>query len=183
MKPINKDTWDNAVEYGDFERLPAGGYVCAITDASDVPDKEYLEITYDIAEGVYADFYSDEWGKEHPWAHRFVRSYKEKAMGMMKGFLKAVDESNGTDFSSTVTKGLDEHKLIGKLVGLILREEEYESNRGDIRTRLIVHKTVSIDTVRSGNFKIPDIKRLNGAPAPESVVPGFGPVTDNDMPF
>lgn len=183
MKPINKDTWDNAKEYSDFEKLPAGGYVCAIMNVEDFPEKEYLAITYDIAEGDYADYYSDDWGKEHPYAHRFVRSYKEKAMGMMKGFLKAVDESNGTNFGESITTGLDEHRLVGRLVGLILREEEYESNRGDIRRRLAVHRAVSIDTIRSGNYKVPDLKRLDCNTDTPQTPAGFEPVSVDDMPF
>lgn len=182
MKPINRSTWNDAAVYNDFQRLPSGGYVCRITAVTDVADKEYLAITYDITEGDYADYYSDDWGKEHPYAHRFIRSYRDKALGMFKGFLKAVDESNGTDFGATVTDGLDEKKLVGKVVGLILREEEYESNRGDIRTRLSVHRAVSTDTIRSGNYKVPDVKRLDGgAPAP-SAPAGFE-LSEDDMPF
>ncbi len=180
MKAINENTWNNAVEYGDFEKLPAGGYVCVIKAVEDVPDKEYLYITYDIAEGRYAFFYADDWGRDNAWAHRFIRSYKESAIGMFKGFLKAVDESNKTNFSEQITAGFNEHQLVGKLVGLILAEEEYESNRGDIRKSLVVHRIVPIEKIRTGDYRVPGLKRLevkNTSPA------GFVPGSDNDLPF
>ena len=104
MKPLGKQYSDaEARGDGGFERLPAGGYVCKITDVEGVAAKGYLALTFDIAEGDRKGFYSDEWGLSHPYAHRFILSYKESALGMFKGRLKAIDESNGTDF----VKGFD----------------------------------------------------------------------------
>ena len=45
-------------EGGSFGNLPEGGYVCVITKVTDKPDKEYLEIEYDIAEGDFAGWWS-----------------------------------------------------------------------------------------------------------------------------
>ena len=180
MKAINKSTWDNAAEYSDYTKLPAGGYVCSITDVEDVSEKEYLSITYDIAEGIYADYYSNEWGRSNPWTHRFIRSYKDSAVGMLKGFLKAVDDSNGTSFATEVTSGFDEHRLLGRQVGLILREEEYESNHGDIRTRLSVYRVVSVDMIRKGDYTVPAVKRLEV----KTVTPmGFFKSDNDELPF
>ena len=41
MKKIN---WKNVEEAKEFEKLPAGGYICGITAVEDVPEKEYLRI-------------------------------------------------------------------------------------------------------------------------------------------
>lgn len=167
MKPLGKQYSDaEARGDGGFERLPAGGYVCKITAVEDVTEKDYLSIVFDIAEGDRKGFYSDEWGQNHPYAHRFILSYKESALGMFKGRLKAIDESNCTEFVKEAVAGLKEQQLVGKLVGLVIGYEEYASDRGDTRTRTYVKSVLSVDKIRSGDFKVPELKRLEGAAAP-----------------
>lgn len=149
MKETN---WRNAKTN---DRLPAGGYVCRIEDVQDNPDKEYLYIEFDIAEGEYKGYYSQLASSFGFWGGRFYRSYKDKALGMFKGFLLAVEESNdGYKFNN------DESTLVGKLVGLILREEEYIGNDGNIKTRLKVSNVKNADAIRDGKFKVPPLKKL-----------------------
>ena len=186
MRPLGKAYKDAEASTGEFRKLPAGGYVAKITAVEDVDDKSYLRITFDIAEGEFEAFYSDEWGKGHPYAHQFVRSYKEGALGMFKGFLKAIDESNGTKYEAQAEKGFAENNLVGKFVGVLIGYEEYQSTRGDIRQRTTVTGTRSIATIREGRFKVPELKTLDTpaqAPAYESPVDGFTAVNDNDLPF
>lgn len=183
MRPLGKAYKDAEASTGDFKRLPAGGYIAKITAVEDKDDKEYLNITFDIAEGEFKGFYSDEWGKEHPYAHTFVRSYKEKALGMFKGFLKAVDESNGTQFEKRAEKGFPEQELVGKVVGILIGYEEYTSNRGDVRERTTVTGTRTVETIRSGNYKVPELKKLQQSAPAQSPVPGFEAVKDEDLPF
>lgn len=166
MKPLGKQYNDVAASSDSFDRLPAGGYVCKIIAVEDVTAKDYLNIIYDIAEGDYKGFYGDEWGKDHPFAHRFFMSYKESALGMFKGRLRAIDESNGTEFAKEAVAGLKEQQLVGKMVGLVIGYEEYDSDRGDTRTRNYVKSVLSVDKIRSGDFKVPELKRLEGAAAP-----------------
>lgn len=168
---------------GDFEKLPPGGYVCTIKKVINREDKSYLQIVYDIREGQYADFYNDEWGKDNEWAHTCYHSYTDKAYGIFKGFLKSVDESNNTDFAAQAEFGLDEQRLIGKAIGYIIGEEEYESNTGEVRTSLKVRRTVPIQTIREGTFKHPELKKLkkqDDAPAPS--IPAT-PLKADDLPF
>ena len=183
MKALGKAYKDAEASTGDFKRLPAGGYIAKITAVEDKADKEYLNITFDIAEGEFAAFYSDEWGKEHPYAHSFVRSYKEKALGMFKGFLRSVDESNGTKFESRAEKGFPEGELVGKVVGLLIGYEEYRTNRGDIGQHTRVTSTRSVETIRSGNFKVPELKALGETQTANSPVAGFEQVNEEDLPF
>lgn len=170
---------------GDFERLPAGGYVCRIIEATDYPngneysDKPYLNIVYDIAEGEYAQFYSDEWGKENKWAHEVRQYYTQASLGIFKGFLKAVDISNGTAFEAAAETGLDERKLVGLLIGLIIGEEEYESNDGSIKTRLRVRGARPIQNIREGKFKQPELKKL----PVDDTIPATPSLNESDLPF
>lgn len=184
MKALGKNYKDTEASSDTFERLPVGGYVCRIKAVEDVTAKEYLSVIYDIAEGEHKGFYSDDWSDQHPFAHRFVLSYKETALGMFKGRLKAIDASNGTDFEQQAVNGFNERELIGKLVGLIIGEEEYESDRGEVKTRLAVRSVVSVDRIRSGDFKIPEVKKLKAkAEAPTDGFTSFTGIDESNIPF
>lgn len=180
MKPINN--WENVeAQTGDFKKLPAGGYIAVIKAVADKADKEYLEVIYDIAEGEFKGFYGDDFGTKNPWSHRMIRSYKEKAAGMFKGFTEAVEASN-----KKYKWDWDESKLVGKLVGIVLGEVEYEKTNGEVGKRLEVRSIKTVQDIKDGNYNVPDVKKLEGsasAPDPESPVEGFSGLADNDIPF
>lgn len=169
----------------DFVKLPPGGYVCRILSATDhnTEEKPYLEIVYDIAEGEHAGYYSDDWGKENTWAHSTRWYYTKAALGMFKGNLRAVDESNGTSFETAAMTGIDERRLAGCLVGIILGEEEYESNTGDVRTRLRVRRAVPAPQIREGRFKQPELKKLATAEADPIIPSKPDTFNESDLPF
>ena len=194
MKPLGKLYADATASTGDFQRLPAGGYIVKIQAVEDVPAKEYLRITFDIVEGEFKGFYANT-DADHEYLHQFISSYKEKAMGMFKGFLKNVDTSNNTSFEAQAEKGFDERQLVGKLVGIILGYEEYENNRGDVATRARIN-TRAVEVIRAGRFNVPELKKLvngSGKPAattapaaatgPGTALPEFQQITDDDIPF
>ena len=138
----------NVQEAGEFDRLPAGAYVCVIRDVEDFPQKEYLKVTYDIAAGKYAGYY-DKTRADHPdwaWTGAYVKSYKTKALPMFKRFCSAVSKSNGNFVFDGNTVNADERTLIGKKVGLVMQEEEYYGNDGSKKTRLIVARECPIDS-------------------------------------
>ena len=169
----------------DFVRLPAGGYVCRIISAKDHDEHEtdgkpYLEIIYDIAEGEHAGYYADEWGRVNTWAHSVRWYYTKNALGLFKGNLKAVDESNGTSFEVSALTGIDERKLAGCLVGMIIGEEEYESNDGSVRTRLRARSTRPAAQIREGRFKQPELKKIANE---EPVYVPPTPTGEDDLPF
>lgn len=182
MKALGDEYKQAEATGGDFERLPAGGYVCRILSVEDVnTEKPYLSVIYDIAEGDYQGFYSDDWGKKNEWAHESRHYYTQKSFGMFKGFLKAVDESNGINLEPTAEYGLDERDLVGRLVGYVIGEEEYEGNDGTVKTRLKVRNVKSIQAIREGRFKMPELRKLDGGSA--VIPPAPSPVNDDDLPF
>lgn len=168
----------NVQEASDFQKPGAGAYICNITKVQDVPvdpstgKGDYLKIWYDIAEGEFKGYYGD-MRKEHPgWDYvgSYMRSYKEKALGMFKRFCTSVSESNaGYEFGSA--RNMDESTLVGKKVGLVFREEEYVSNAGEIKTRLQVFKEFPIDKL--ADQKVPDKKVLDDAQKPAADVGDF----------
>lgn len=168
--------------------LPAGGYVIRITRVDNIQANSYLLMEYDIAEGEHAGHYKDLSDRFGFWGGSFVRSYKPKAAGFFKGFLDAVEASNPGVVLAT-ENGVDESRLNGLLVGVVLREEEYIKNNGELGTRLRVKDVISADRIRKGDFIVPEKKVLSEKPASAPAVldttaanVDFEAVTE-DLPF
>lgn len=183
MKNIN---WNNVQEASDYKTLPVGAYIAVIVAAEDVPEKEYLNLYWDVAEGEFKDHFREmtrsmkERGKldtgKWAWGGIVKKSYKETALPYFKAFLTAVEQSNpGYKFAN------DEKTLRGKLVGVVLGEEEYAANDGSVKTKLVVNRFTSVSKIREGDFEIPPKKLLNGSSASAAY---SAPVSDNDdLPF
>ena len=79
---------------------------------------------------------------------------------------------------------MTEYTLEGKLIGLVLAEEEYRKNNGSDGTRLYVANIRSVEKIRKGDFIVPPKKLLQeSGSAGEN---GFYPtkdVEDDDVPF
>lgn len=148
----------NVQEAGEFKRPTPGAYVCSITAVTDVPDKEYLQIQYDIIEGEFKGYYS-QMRKDHAdWSGvgTYYKSYKPKALGMFKRFCSAVSKSNGK-YVFDGNANADEKTLVGKKIGLVLQEEQYYGNDGNLKTRLIVNRECAVADVPTQ--KIPELKK------------------------
>ena len=155
---MKKQNWDDIQEAADFDKPKPGAYIVKIMGVEDSESKEYLKLEYDFAEGEYKGYYSDLFGSRGFWGGSFIRSYKEKALPFFKAFKTALENSNrGYIF--------DEDRLNdmrGKLVGVVLGEEEYTANNGSIKVRLYVAETRSVEAIRGGDFKVPEFKSLSG---------------------
>jgi hypothetical protein len=109
------------------------------------------------------------------------RSYKEKALGMFKSFLSALEKSNPT-FKADGFDG-DERKLVGLLIGIVLGYEEYQKNDGTIGIRTYVRTVTSADKIRKKEFKVPDLKKLTTSTATPQPAPAASAYEDEDLPF
>ena len=156
------DNWENIQESTSFKRLPVGGYQAKILNVEDHPDKEYLKIYFDITsgdeKGYFKKAYDADARKDKKWpnAGSFIRSYKDSAASMFKGFTVAVEKSN-----KGYVWNFDEKSLVGKTVGLVVGEEEYQNQKGAIRVRNYVAAVRSIDVIKSGEFETPELKKLD----------------------
>lgn len=147
--------WEEVKESTGGEKLPNGCYVGKIVSAVDYPSKEYVKMEIDIAEGDFADHFS-----ERGWNGRFwYASYKESALGMFKSMFLRVEESNpGWKFNG------DEHdagQFRGKLVGIVLHDEEYEKD-GEVKISQKIGDLVAAQDVRNGSAKPMKDKLLSG---------------------
>ena len=185
MKPINNFDTVQATT-GEFKRPTPNGYICKITLADDYPfdantgKGDYLKIEYDIASGEFKDYYTEQhnrFGGDF-WAATMFRSYKEKALGMFKHFTNCVENSN-----AGYTWAWDEKSLVGKFIGLVLGEEEYQNNAGEIKTKLVVSQVKTVEDIKNCNFKVPVPKKLvHESPAN---IDDFIPMDNaiDDLPF
>lgn len=184
MKPITNIA--QVQEAGENTKLPAGGYVCKYTKVEDNEEKSYLYMEFDIAEGDFKDYYKDLEERLDFWGGRCYRSYKENALPMFKRMCSAVTKSN-KKFIFDGNEHCDEQTLVGKLIGMILGEEEYVGNDGSIKKRLYVARECSADDIREGKFKVPALKALEGSTTPATPVDdGFMNIpagTDEETPF
>ena len=150
--------WTDVEESTPFEKLPAGAYVVTITDVEDVAEKEYLNIVFDVREGEYAGFYSDDFGRNNPWAHRFVRSYKETAEGMFKAFLTRLEESNRGFSVAAWQRTCDPRAFIGLEVGIVLQIELWTNDKGEDKSRMECVGVYAAQDIRNGDYKLPPVK-------------------------
>lgn len=141
----------NAAVPGGGMRLPAGGYVIKIQSVNDNANQEYLEITYDIAEGEYAGHYAD----AESWKHTFRRWYGEKSKSFFKQFLQALEESNANFDIAIWQKTANPFELEGLILGSIWQNEKYTNNKGEDKERLIFYAAIPADKVRAGAFDVP----------------------------
>jgi hypothetical protein len=185
MKQIN-DFENVKAASGEFSRPTAGGYVVELLMVKDVPLNEntgkgdYLKIDYDICQGEFAGYYTkqnERWGGD--WFANFIRSYKETAAGMFKHFINCVEESN-----TGYKWAWDEQSLVHKYVGVVLGEEEYEKRDGSIGVKLVVKDIKTVEQIKNGDFKVPNIKKVERVEKRTDTATAFEEiVTDDDLPF
>lgn len=202
-KPQN---WENVQAARERVPLPAGAYLIKIIDAKqeDVTAKDdpgtvlfsVLKIGLDITEGEFAGYYQNDYSAQQKEDKRWkgvLRQYLPKDDGTekdgwtasaLKALVEAVEESNpGFHFD------WDEKKLKGKLAGCLFRSEEWAfDGRTGWTTRPL--KLISVETLRSGKYRLPKEKPLpeNKRPVSIDIAPDnqdFTPVSadDEDLPF
>lgn len=160
MRKVNN--WAEIKESTGFKRLAPGGYICAIKNVTDVEEKEYLKIEFDIIEGddkgYFTKQYNDDTRQDKKWpnAGTMYRSYKESALPMFKGFITSVEKSN-----KNFTWDWDESKLKNKFFGAVIGEEEYLNQKNEKRVRNRVASVHSVETIKNGDFEIPEMKKLD----------------------
>lgn len=176
-KPTNYDNVESVGYGSERKRLVPGGYVIRIESVEDVEDREYIKMEYEIAEGEFKDYAAGVMERAGFNPLKFVRSYKDSAAGMFKGFLTALESENPGFVWNWDAKSVA--NLRGKVLGAILREEEYAKTNGEIGTRFSVFRIIPVADVRSGNFRVPDTKKL----PVENPTNAFAPYEADDTPL
>lgn len=174
---------------GEFSKMGAGGYVCRVQAVRTrgqgygglvdyVADKQYVKLIFDVDEGEHAGRFSDEYwaGEDKDWGHTFYLSWKN--LGAFKNAIQCLDESN-PGFDAYAAADAEQWGLfIGKQLGLVFGEEEYTANDGTIKTKLTLPRIKSVQDIRDGRFKVPELKKLQASTAAPAAA-----ANDDDVPF
>ena len=180
---IKPDGYDDVqgILPGEFRRLPAGGYVCQIAGASTSRSRvgnNMLVLLLDIAEGENAGFFMVDYlerQKKNPEASwptsgTYWQNTEGNGTKFFKGLMQLVEECNpGYEWD------FNEVGLIGKKLGVIFREEEYEGSDGKARMSLKPFTFCTVDAIHNGEFKAPEPKLLSRPPGTE--------IDEKDIPF
>lgn len=169
MLNIDNKKWEEteAIEYGEYETLELGGHACIIRNAdiyrSEQSGNESLRVQVDIdtsdkQAGFFKKQFDNDTRSDKKWSNGATKyfSLKEENLGMLKGLITAVENSNsGFKFD------MDESKLKGKKVAGVFGWEEYEKQDG---TTGVATKLVQIRSLDKLNeIKIPRVKKLDGS--------------------
>ena len=145
-KPSN---YDNINENGASRKLPMGAYVCIIRKVTDVTDKQYLQIDYDVCEGEYKGIAVDAYEAWGTWNHSFRVYYTEKSMWRLKKFITRVERTN-PNFTFDWSKP---ECLVNKGIGLIIGIRQYYSNKdGSLKEALDVQDFCTATEIREDNL-------------------------------
>lgn len=179
-----------------FDVLPAGGYIARIIDVDDRTWSGHSEpahlIHMDIAEGEYMALYqkNNQGADKDRWlSYWFAEPDKNSPdwlLSKVGGIQTSLAESNDK------VNLADPHSWKGKYVGVVVGEEEYESeSTGNVYTRPYVNYICSTGRIRTGEnqkggYKIPKLKKLEPvAPKPltSADVPDSFSAAEDDIPF
>ena len=178
-----------------FDVLPAGGYIAKIVEVDDRTWAGHSEpahmIHMDIAEGEHAGIYKknnaasdkDRWLTY--WFAEPMPGSPEWLLSKVGGIQISLAESN-----DNVNLG-DPRLWKGKYVGVVVGDEEAESNSGTVYTRPYVSYICSTERIRKGEnqpggYKIPKLKTLKGAaprPLASTEMPDSFSAAEDDIPF
>lgn len=175
---------------GEYERLAPGGYICTIKSAKEENSKSgkrMLVIALDILEGDKKEFFKKRFEEnaspEKKWpAGAIYRQMLEgeKAAGYLKGLMTSLENSN-----EGFKWNWDEKKLADLKCGAIFGEEEYERLDGSIGTTTKVKFIRTVQAIKEGNFKVPELKKLpqKGEAFEDFVNSTIASDSDDDLPF
>lgn len=145
-----------------FESIEAGGYVGKIVDAVLNKEKQYIELSLDIAEGNHAGFFQALEDRAGFWGLKSYMSFKESVLGKFLKTCTAINNSNTNyNFDPMRSGGSDVDSLIGKNIGMVIGKEEYKTKKGEIRQKDAINNLTEVSKIRDGKFKVPDLKKLD----------------------
>ena len=175
------------------EPIPAGGYVAKILNAKveEYSWGEVLVISFDVAEGEYKDFFSkqykDNTREDKKWKGNFrltvpqeSNQYFDSQKRTFGNAIWAIEESN-----PSFRWAWDESALKGKMVGVLFRNREWEMSDGRSGWSTECCTFVSVEDVRTGNFKQPKDKPLRKKTENNAPASTFTVIDDSadDLPF
>ena len=163
---------------GNF-RLPDGGYIVGVKTVQDFPDKKCLKLEVDICQGEHKNFFQSKYDNNKNetkyWdnAGTLWRSYSEKSLPFFKGFITSVEKSN-----KGFVWDFDENKLKNKIFGVVFASKEVFGKNGKVYVNSYIASVHSADAIKNGDFKIPELKKLDPSKVSATTVASSEPYVD-----
>ena len=170
MKPIKN--YDQ-IKTDSTRRLPIDAYVCKILGVEQKTGEfgNYIEVSMDIAEGDYTDYFAEEWknnDREDKWWKCTYNLSEVKDDGTkedagrakkLKTFTTALEESN-----PNYRWDWDENKWKGLKIGMIFRDQlswkqEAKGEEDPYWHNIVPAQATTIECVKTGDFKIQEPKK------------------------
>lgn len=163
--------YNEVEERGNFEKLPADGYVCKIIKAEltrSKKDNEMLVTCVDICEGKYTGYFlkrfnslrqKDDKAKWPAAATMYQNLYdaENKVNSGLKSLLRSVERSN-VNFLVNLAD-FEANTLNGKVVGIIFRDEEWERDgKSGVTARAAFPRDAQ--KIRDGDYQVPSLRKL-----------------------
>lgn len=162
------DNWNEVKEFTDRPKLPLDAYVCKVKKAAVQSNEhgEQLCILFDIYEGDWRNFYTEDYESN--------TQANKKWKGVLRQFLPKDDGSEKDEWTKRSFKGMitafeksnpsyawnwDENSLVGKLIGVLFRNEEWEYE-GKTGWAVRPYRAISVESARNGDFRLPKDKPL-----------------------
>ena len=181
---------------GEFQQLPAGGYVCNVILADITHSKAgnlMLVLFIDIAQGDFKghfkaavdrvkSFAPDKKWDSNAIYRQLICDNSGRISKFFKGLMTAFQKSNN-NFRLNL-QNFDANDLRGLLIGFVFAEEEYQKKDGSIASKVIPVFPKSLADIQSGNFTVPLKKSLQpSTPAQSNDIFGGSRIDPSDLPF
>lgn len=174
MKQFNN--WEKAKEdakhIGVSSQLPVGGYVAKIKDVrfeeGQNGNSDRIVVAFDIAEGEHKDFFQKTFeantSEDKKWKGKATIYYpkddgSDKDAWTKKNFMRWVNAFE--DSNAGYKWDWVESKWKGLLIGLVYGETGTVIEGKEI-VYTEVHFPISVEKVRTNDFKLPNMKKKNG---------------------
>lgn len=180
---------------GSFDPLAPGAYVCQIlgAKAEDTQWGQRLTFQVDVIEGEAAGYFQKRYQagatSSYPTTYKGVfrlniptgdgteqDTWKERAFNSTMGAIELSNPGFHFDFDQP------ENQFKGKLVGINVREREWEMN-GNTGITTEIGAFVPVDDVREGKVRPMKRRELPNRPAAPAPMTGFTSVETDDLPF
>lgn len=162
--------YDNIqVNNSNFKSIVPGGYICKVVSArvEDFSSCSILKVAFDIVEGEFAQYYTQRFN--------YAKSQNPNAKwgGVFDVFIPKDDGSEKDGYTKQAFKRFttsiersnqgyvwnwDENTLKGKLFGGVFGREQFKASDGSLKFTTKCRFANSVDTIRKGEFKIPQDK-------------------------
>lgn len=190
MKKFNG--YEETQVYTESKKLPAGGYVTEIqkVEISEYDWGEVLLLFYDIVEGEFKGFYHEQYKESSQPDKKYKGVFR---LNIPKDDGSEKDEWTKRKFKTCTTAiedsndgyhwAWDESTLVGKKVGIIFQDKEWEFN-GRTGITAQPYSMTTTEKIREGKFKIPEVKYLEGnSPKASEEFSEVSGIYDDDLPF